>query len=75
MRDDISTINFDDIPEITDFSKGRKNPFADKLKREGYTIRIRYNPEDLGQITGEEACQLDSEELRALEIYQLASGK
>ena len=27
-----------------DFSKGKKNPFAEKLKREGYTIVVRYPP-------------------------------
>ena len=32
-------INYDDIPEITDFSKGRKNPFAGKFK-DGYTVII-----------------------------------
>lgn len=35
-------INYDDIPEITDFSKGRKNPFAGKFKN-GYTIIVEHN--------------------------------
>ena len=34
-------INYDDIPEITNFSKARKNPFADKLKN-GYTIVVEH---------------------------------
>jgi len=29
-------INYDDIPEITDFSKGRKNPFAGKIQERLY---------------------------------------
>ena len=32
-------INFDDIPEITDFSNAIKNPFASQLKN-GYTMII-----------------------------------
>lgn len=34
-------INYDDIPKITDFSKGRKNPFAGKFKN-GYTIIVEH---------------------------------
>ena len=34
-------IDLSDIPEITDFSKGRKNPFAGKFK-EGYTIIVEH---------------------------------
>ncbi|MCL2526960.1 MAG: hypothetical protein FWE42_00980 [Defluviitaleaceae bacterium] len=32
-------INFDDIPEITDFTNWRKNPFAGKFK-DGYTVIV-----------------------------------
>ncbi len=38
-------INYDDIPEITDLSKGRKNPFAGKFK-DGYTIIIEHKDYD-----------------------------
>jgi hypothetical protein len=38
-------INYDDIPEITDFSKGRKNPFAGKFK-DGYTIIVEHKDYD-----------------------------
>jgi hypothetical protein len=34
-------INYDDIPKITDFSKGRKNPFAGRFK-DGYTIIVEH---------------------------------
>jgi len=39
----------DEMPEITDFSKGRKNPFAGKIKKEGITIRETkyFSPEDI----------------------------
>ena len=39
---DAEGINYDDIPEITDFSKGRKNPFAGQFK-DGYTIIIEHD--------------------------------
>ena len=39
--------SIDDMPEITDFSKGRKNPFAEKIKKEGYSVTIHYSPEDV----------------------------
>ena len=38
-------INYDDIPKITDFSKGRKNPFAGKFK-DGYTIVVEHEDYD-----------------------------
>ena len=38
-------INYDDIPEITDFSKGRKNPFAGKFK-DGYTVIVEHEGYD-----------------------------
>jgi len=38
-------INYDDIPEITDFSKGKKNPYA-KLFKDGYTITIEHEDYD-----------------------------
>ena len=37
----------DDMPEITDFSKGRKNPFAEKIRKEGYSITVHYSPKDV----------------------------
>ena len=47
MNKNVSCINFDNMPEITDFSNGRKNPFAEKIKKEGYSITIHYSPEDV----------------------------
>ena len=38
-------INYDDIPKITDFSKGRKNPFAGRFKN-GYTIIVEHEDFD-----------------------------
>jgi len=49
MIDKHLNADFDDMPEITDFSKGRKNPFAEKIKKEGYTITTveHFSPEDI----------------------------
>ena len=38
-------IDLTDIPEITDFSKGRKNPFAGMFK-DGYTIVVEHKDFD-----------------------------
>ena len=38
-------IDLSDIPEITDFSKGRKNPFAGTFKK-GYTITVEHKDFD-----------------------------
>jgi len=35
-------INYDDIPEITDFSNARKNPFAGRFA-DGYTIIVEHD--------------------------------
>jgi hypothetical protein len=42
---DGSEVILDDIPEVTDFSKARKNPFADKLKK-GYVIVVEHKDYD-----------------------------
>ena len=40
-------INYDDIPEIIDFSKGHKNPHAKSIREKGYSVTIHYTPEDV----------------------------
>ena len=40
-------INYDDIPEIIDFSKGRKNPHAKSIKEQGYSVTIHYTSDDV----------------------------
>ena len=32
-----------------DFSNGRKNPHAEKIKKEGYSITIHYSPQDVAE--------------------------
>jgi len=48
-----------EIKEITDFSKARKNPYAERIRKYGYTTRVRhdngdivetyYSPEDIAE--------------------------
>ena len=45
MSEHDNKIDLSDIPEITDFSKGRKNPFAGKFK-DGYTIIVEHKDFD-----------------------------
>ena len=49
MRENLSSVSIDDMPEITDFTKGRKNPFAEKIKKEGYSVTIHYSPLDVAE--------------------------
>ena len=44
---DSEGINYDDIPEIKDFSKVRRNPHAKSIREKGYSITIHYTPEDI----------------------------
>ena len=76
-------IDTTDIREMTaeDFAKGRKNPYADKLRKHGYSIVINVSPEDiarrtkhnLNRIQGMDMLELDPDEKRALERYMEAN--
>ena len=58
-----------------DFSKGRKNPFAEKLKKEGYTIMVHYSPKDIAEMDEDDLSYLDSNEIEALDKYHTVSNK
>jgi hypothetical protein len=84
MSEKDSVIDYSDIPAITDFSSARKNPYADKIKKYGYTLRIHYSPEDVAnmnahaieKIDGLEDMQwldLDLSEIMALKKYREAN--
>jgi len=77
-------IDFSDIPEITDFTTARKNPYAEKIKKYGYTLRIHYSPQDVANMTkrsieridGLEDMDwlgLDPDEIAALKRYREAN--
>jgi len=35
------------MKEYYDFSNGRKNPYAEQLKEDGYSITVHYSPQDV----------------------------
>jgi len=35
------------MKEYYDFSKGRKNPHAEKILKEGYSVTVHYSPQDI----------------------------
>lgn len=77
----VERVNTTDIPEITDFSSARPNPYAEKIKKHGYSVTIRYSPADVERMTRSalekaknlDILELDSEELKALERYKKAN--
>ena len=56
MNEKDKDIDYSDIPAITDFSSARKNPYAEKIKKYGYTVRIHYSPEDVANMN---ACAIE----------------
>ena len=37
------------MKEYYDFSKGRKNPHAEKILKEGYSVTVHYSPQDIAE--------------------------
>ena len=76
-------IDTTEIKELTveDFAKGRKNPYAEKLRKNGYSIVINISPEDIANMTVHNVekirrmnmLELDPDERRALEMYMEAN--
>ena len=52
MSEFISNVLIDEMPEITDFSKGRKNPFTEKNKKEGKSHSPNHNEFSLRGLRG-----------------------
>ena len=84
MRIDDNSIDYSDIPPITDFSTARKNPFAEKINKHGYTIQVHYTPEDVANMTKQSIeningiedmawLDLDADEIAALIKYRKAN--
>jgi hypothetical protein len=75
-------IDTSDIAEITDLSKARPNPYAEKIKQHGYSITIHYSAEDVARMTQNstdimknlDMLELDPDEVAALEKYRKANG-
>ena len=69
-------IDLSDIPEIKGTIKARKNPFYERIMKEGITIKEYYSPEDIRNIKKGNLIRrinidtLDAEETAALEEYK-----
>lgn len=78
MSEKDQVIDYSDIPPITDFSNVRRNPYADKIKKHGYTIRIHYSPEDVANMNAcamEKIDGLEDMEWLDLDPYEIAALK
>jgi len=77
------SINTSDIRELTreDFVRGKKNPFAESLRKNGYKIIIDVTPDDIASMSRENVnrindmermhwLDLDDEEMKAMKIYR-----
>ena len=42
-----ASINYEDIPKVSNLTKMRKNPFADTINEKGYSVIVHYTPEDV----------------------------
>ena len=68
-------IDFSDIPEITDFSTAHRNPYYERIRKNGFTITEHYSPEDVKKIVSgicrrdTSSLNLDPEEQKAFERY------
>jgi len=79
MSDNMA-IDLSDIPEITDFSSARKNPYYEKIMKNGFSITEHYGPEDVAEIIkgtctrNIDVLNLDPEEQKAFERHKKAHG-
>jgi hypothetical protein len=76
----IDHIDKSDIPEIIDFSTARPNPFAEKIRKEGFSVTVHYSPDDVkNMMDGKRRLdefnffEHDPDELAAFEKYRKAN--
>ena len=68
-------IDLTDIPEIKITAKACRNPFYERIMREGFTIKEYYSPEDIKKIKKGnlvrriDITMLDNDEIAAMEEY------
>ena len=77
MNMEVNMIDTSDIRELTaeDFAKARKNPYAEKINKHGFTVFVteHFSPDDVTDIRNGKYPQffkLDEEELEALREYK-----
>ena len=69
-------IDLTDIPEVKITAKSCKNPFYERIIKEGITIKEYYSPEDIKNIKQGNLArridinELDNEEIAAMEEYR-----
>ena len=51
VTDGTVSINYEDIPKVSSLAKMRKNPFADLINKEGYSVVIHYTPDEVANET------------------------
>jgi hypothetical protein len=77
---DYEKIDLSDIPEITDFSTVRKNPYHERIMNHGFSITEHYTAGDVAEIIkgtctrNIDVLNLDPEEQQAFERYKKAHG-
>ena len=71
-------IDLSDIPETTDFSNARKNPYYERIIMNGFSITEHYTADDVANIIKDtctrnfDILNLDPEEQKAFERYKKA---
>jgi len=77
---DIRAIDLSDIPETIDFSNARKNPYYERIVKNGFSITEHYTADDVAEIIrgtctrNIDVLNLDPEEQKAFERYKKAHG-
>ena len=77
---DYEKIDLSDIPEITDISTARKNPYYERIIKRGFSITEHYTAEDVAEMIKDtcnrkiDVLSLDPEEQQAFERYRKAHG-
>jgi len=73
-------IDLSDIPEVRGSKKSRRNPFYERIMRDGFSITEYYSPEDVAEISRGNFVKkmdiftLDPEEQLALKKYEEKHG-
>ena len=53
-----------------DFSNGRKNPYAESIRKNGYSVTVHYSPKDVAEMNITEKYELTPDEIAVIEEYR-----